>query len=76
MVRFRVVNIQLEGSGLVSLDQGEEVLRLVQDRVGTDDVVGEGPQPRSLGGTRGLHFQNVPDVLVGTLKRAEPDGDA
>ena len=76
VVGLRVVDVQLERPPLVSLDQREEVLGLVQHRVGADDVVGVGPQTRALRRTGRQDLQNVPDVLVGALEGAEPDGDA
>ena len=76
MVRLRVVDVQLERPPLVGLDQREEVLRLMQHRVGADDVVGVGPQTRALRRTGRQNLQDVPDVFVGPLEGAEPDGDA
>ena len=75
MVRLRVVNIKLERPALVSLDEAEQVLRLVEDRISPDDEVGMAPEPGGLGGAVRVDVKNVPDVLIRSLERAEPDGD-
>jgi hypothetical protein len=76
MVRFRVVDVQLERPTLVSLDQRKEVLGLVEHRVGADDVVCVRPQAGVLGRARRQHLEDVPDVFVGALEGAETDGDS
>lgn len=58
------------------LDERKEVLALVQQRVGADDVVGEGAQAGCLGGGRRMHLEDVPDILVGALERTEANADA
>lgn len=76
MISLCVVDVELEGATFVSLDQREEILGLVQDRVGPDDVIRELAKAGVLGRARGLDIEDVPHVLVGTLERAEADGDA
>ena len=76
MISLCVVDVELEGAAFVSLDQREEILGLVQDRVGPDDVIRELAEAGVLGRARGLDIEDVPHVLVGTLERAEADGDA
>ena len=76
MICLRVVDIQLERSALVSLDQTVEVLALVQHAVCSYDVVTELSQARQLGRTVPSHVQDVPHILIGSLEAAEPDADA
>ena len=60
----------------MGLDQREQVLRFVQDGVRADDEVRVRAQSSVFGRGGGGDVQNVPDVLVGALERAEADGDA
>ena len=39
----------------------------------TDDVVTELPETRQLRRAVGAHVQDVPDILIGALKAAEPE---
>ena len=39
----------------------------------TDDVVTELPETRQLRRAVGAHVQDVPDILIGALKTAEPE---
>ena len=56
MICLCVVDVELEGSALVSLDQRKQILGLVQDRVGPDDVVRVLPESGVLGRTCGLNL--------------------
>lgn len=76
LILVAVVHVQLQLFAFVRLDEREEVFALVQDGVGADDVVAEGAQTGCLGGGRRVDLEDVPDVLVGSLEAAEPDGDA
>lgn len=48
----------------------------MQDRICSYDIICEGPQPSSLSRTGWLDIQDMPDILVGSLERAKPDGNA
>lgn len=52
----RVVDVHLEVSILVRFDQRKQVLALVQNAVGADDVVGERPETGCLRRRRWMHF--------------------
>lgn len=76
MIRLRIINIELQRSAFMSLNQSEKIFRLMQNRISSDDVVRVGPESGRLCGAVRLDVQDVPDVFIGAFERAEADGDA
>ncbi len=60
----------------MSLYQGEQIFRLVQNGVGANDEVGKRPQAGDFGRTLRIDVEDVPDVFIGALERAKADGDS
>lgn len=65
---IRIIYIELERSLFMRFDQCEEIFAFVQNGVGTNDVIAERTQTGLFRRRRWMHFQNVPDILIGTLK--------
>jgi len=76
VVRLGIVNIQLERSPFMGLDQTEKILGFMQNGVGANDEVRIAPKSGSRCGAVGLHVEYVPDVFVGALEGAETDRDS
>lgn len=76
LILVAVVNVQLQLLALVSFYQREQVFALMENRIGADDVIAEGPQSGSFGWRRWMNFEDVPDVLVGPFEAAKPNGDS
>ena len=50
-----------------------QILKIRRPCFLTDDVVTELPETRQLRRAVGAHVQDVPDILIGALKTAEPE---
>lgn len=73
VIGFCVVDVELERPAFMGLDESEQIFRLVQDRVRTNNVVREAPKASLFSRTAGLNLQNMPNVFIGPLEGAEPN---
>lgn len=48
---------------------------LMKDRISTNDIIAERPKTRLFGWRWRMNFQDVPDILIGTLETAETNWD-
>lgn len=75
-IRRNIVNEQLERFGFVSSNQRKKVFGIVQDRIGSDDVIGKRFQTCFVRRTVRLDLEHVPNIFRGVVKRTESNRDA